>query len=82
VHYLINRNEEGVFHLGSNDLTHQHDLIIDIAEVLGYKNPLLKQVYDSNHDRFLVVLPKDNLLPDNLKVSIQEVINASVIATG
>lgn len=82
VHYLINRNEEGVFHLGSNDLTHQHDLITDIAEVLGYKNPLLKQIYDSNHDRFLAVLPKDNLLPENMQVSVQEVINASVIATG
>jgi hypothetical protein len=60
VHYIINRGKSGVFHLGSNDLTHQHDLITDIAETLGYKNPLLKQVYDSNFDRFLAVLPKDN----------------------
>src|SRR5690606_15908185 len=53
VHYIINRKKQGVFHLGSNDLIHQHDLITDIAEVLGFKNPLLKQVYDSNYDRFL-----------------------------
>ena len=79
VHYIINRNKHGVFHLGSNDLTHQHDLITDIAEILGFKNPLLKQVYDSNYDRFLAVLPKDNLLPKNLQVSIQDVIKASVI---
>lgn len=79
VHYIINQNKQGVFHLGSNDLTHQHDLITDIAETLGYKNPLLKQVYDSNYDRFLAVLPKDNLLPKNLQVSVQEVIKASVI---
>ncbi|UJH91787.1 sugar nucleotide-binding protein [Antarcticibacterium sp. 1MA-6-2] len=79
IHYIINRKKQGVFHLGSNDLTHQHDLIVDIAETLGYKNPLLKQVYDSNYDRFLAVLPKDNLLPKNLQVFIQDVVKASVI---
>lgn len=79
VHYIINRKKHGVFHLGSNDLTHQHDLITDIAEALGYKNPLLKQVYDSNFDRFLAVLPKDNLLPKNLQVSVQDVIKSSVM---
>lgn len=79
IHYIINRDKHGVFHLGSNDLTHQHDLILDIAETLGHKNPLLKQVYDSNYDRFLAVLPKDNLLPKNLQISIQDVVKASVI---
>jgi dTDP-4-dehydrorhamnose reductase len=79
IHYIVNQQREGVFHLGSNDLTHQHDLVTDIAETLGYKNPLLKQVYDSNYDRFLAVLPKDNLLPENLQVTVQEVIKASVI---
>lgn len=79
VHYIINRRKHGVFHLGSNDLTHQHDLIMDIAEVLGYKNPLMKQIYDSNYDRFLAVLPKDNLLPKNMQVSVQEVVKSSVI---
>jgi dTDP-4-dehydrorhamnose reductase len=79
VHYIINQNKQGVFHLGSNDLTHQHDLVLDIAETLGYKNPLLKQVYDSNSDRFLAVLPKDNLLPKNLQITVQEVVNSSII---
>lgn len=79
VHYIINRSKSGIFHLGSNDLTHQHDLITDIAETLGYKNPLLKQVYDSNFDRFLAVLPKDNLLPKNLQVTVQNVVKASVL---
>lgn len=79
IHYIINQEKHGVFHLGSEDLTHQHDLIKDIALALGYKNPLLKQVYDSNYDRFLAVLPKDNLLPKNLQISLQHVINASVV---
>ncbi len=79
IHYIINRNKQGVFHLGSNDLTHQHDLIIEIAETLGFENPLLKQVFDSNNDRFLAVLPKDNLLPKNLQFHVQDVVKASVI---
>ena len=79
IHYIINRKKQGVFHLGSNDLIHQHDLVTDIAKELGYKNPHLKQVYDSNFDRFLAVLPKDNLLPKNLQVSVLDVINATLI---
>lgn len=79
IHYIINRKKQGVFHLGSNDLIHQHDLVTDIAKELGYKNPHLKQVYDSNFDRFLAVIPKDNLLPKNLQVSVLDVINATLI---
>ena len=79
LHYIINRGRQGVFHLGSNDLVHHADLIADICETLGEKKPLLKNVYDSNFDRFLAVLPKDNLLPKNMQISIQEVVNSSVI---
>lgn len=78
LHYIINRNRQGVFHLGSNDLVHHSDLITDICEILGKKNPLLKNVYDSNFDRFLAVLPKDNLLPRNLQITVQEVVKSSL----
>lgn len=77
IHYIINRNRQGVFHLGSNDLVHQRDLVEDLTRELGYENPLFKNVYDSNFDRFLAVLPKDNKLPKNLQISIQEVVKAS-----
>lgn len=79
LHYIINRGRQGVFHLGSNDLVHHNDLVQDICEVLGEKKPLLKNVYDSNFDRFLAVLPKDNLLPKNLQISIQEVVKGSLV---
>lgn len=80
IHYIINRNREGVFHLGSNDLVHHNDLVTDICETLGEKKPLLKNVYDSNFDRFLAVLPKDNLLPKNLQISVQEVIKSTFVS--
>ncbi|WP_029038699.1 sugar nucleotide-binding protein [Salinimicrobium xinjiangense] len=80
LHYIINRNRQGVFHLGSNDLIHHNDLITEICEALGEKKPLLKNVYDSNFDRFLAVVPKDNLLPRNLQISIQEVVSSSLVS--
>ncbi|WP_081211680.1 sugar nucleotide-binding protein [Salegentibacter sediminis] len=78
VHYIINRKKNGVFHLGSSDLIHQKDFIEEVCQTLGYPNPLFKNVYDSNNDRFLAVLPKDNLLPKNLELSVQRVVNASI----
>lgn len=79
VHYLINHKKNGVFHLGSQDLVHHHDLVRDICQELGVGKPLLKNVYDSNFDRFLAVLPKYNLLPENLQISVSEVVSSSVL---
>ena len=80
IHYIINRNRQGVFHLGSNDLIHHNDLITEICEALGEKRPLLKNVYDSNFDRFLAVIPKDNLLPKNMQISVQEVVASTLVS--
>lgn len=74
VHYLLNRQRQGIFHLGSKDLIHHQELITDICEVLGHPSPKLKQVYDSNEDRQLAVLPRDNLLPKHLHVTVEEVV--------
>lgn len=63
LHYIINRNKAGIFHLGSSDLVHHNEFIEEIIKVMGHKNPLLKNVYTSNFDRFLAVLPRDNKLP-------------------
>ena len=79
IHYIINRNRHGVFHLGSNDLVHHNDLVTDLCAALGEKRPLLKNVYDSNFDRFLAVIPKDNLLPPFLQISIQEVVASTLL---
>jgi len=78
IHYIINRKKAGVFHLGSTDLVHQKDFIENIFKVLGYSHPLFKNVYDSNNDRFLAVLPKSNLLPPNLHINVQQVVEASL----
>jgi len=74
IHYLINRNKTGVFHLGSNDLVHHEDFIKEVVERIGNFNPIYKRVFTTNEERYLAVLPKDNKLPKNLQVKSQEVI--------
>lgn len=79
LHYLINHEAQGVFHLGSVDLVHHEDLMLDICKTLKLENPRITQVYESNDDRFLAVLPKENPLPKHLEITIQEVIDDAII---
>lgn len=74
IHYLINRNKTGIYHLGSSDLVHHEDFIKEVLERVGNFNPLLKRVYTTNEDRYLAVLPKDNQLPKNLRFTYQDII--------
>ena len=75
VHYIINRSKYGIFHLGSNDLVHHDDFIKEIVDWLGIKKPTYKNVYTTNDDRYLAVLPKTNLLPKHLQLVSQEIIS-------
>lgn len=75
VHYLINQDKYGIYHLGSGDLVHHEDFIKEIIKRLGNYHPVLKKVYTTNNDRYLAVLPKQNLLPKNLQISYQEIID-------
>lgn len=75
IHYLINRKKVGIFHLGSNDLVHHDDFIKELIQNLGIEKPLVKQVYTTNDERYLAVLPKDNLLPKHLQIVSHEVLN-------
>jgi dTDP-4-dehydrorhamnose reductase len=79
IHYLINRNKTGIFHLGSNDLIHHEDFIKEVLERVGNFNPILKRVYTTNEDRYLAVLPKMNKLPKNLEFTYQDIINHHVL---
>lgn len=74
VHYIINRNKYGVFHLGSKDLVHHDDFIKDIVTTLNHHKPTYKHVFTTNDDRYLAVLPKNNTLPKHLQLYSQEII--------
>lgn len=80
IHYLINRNKTGIFHLGSNDLIHHEDFIREIVERIGKFNPIYKRVFTTNNDRYLAVLPKDNKLPKYLQMSYQDIIDHHILS--
>jgi dTDP-4-dehydrorhamnose reductase len=62
VHYLINQDKYGIYHLGSIDLIHHEDFIKEVIKRLGNYHPLLKKVFTTNEDRYLAALPKKNNL--------------------
>ncbi|MGB5435254.1 MAG: sugar nucleotide-binding protein [Maribacter sp.] len=75
IHYLINQDKSGIFHLGSNDLVHHEDFIKEIVTQIGNLSPIYKRVYTTNDDRYLAVLAKSNKLPKNLQTTYQEIID-------
>lgn len=75
IHYIINRNKHGVFHLGSTDLVHHDEFVKEIVESFQLEHKALyKQVYTTNDDRYLAVLPKFNKLPKHLQLQSQDLI--------
>ena len=74
IHYIINRNKCGVFHLGSTDLVHHDDYIKDIIKTITIKKTAFKQVFTTNDDRYLAVLPKYNKLPKHLQITSDKVL--------
>lgn len=74
IHYLINRNKSGIFHLGSDDLVHHNDFFKEITNTLELKKPVFKQVFTTNEDRYLAVLPKENKLPKHLQLKSQDIL--------
>jgi len=75
VHYLINQNKYGIYHLGSIDLVHHQDFIKEVIKGLGNYHPIFKKVFTTNDDRYLAALPKENKLPKNLRITYQEIID-------
>ena len=74
IHYIINRNKHGVFHLGSTDLVHHDEFIKEILDLITDKKVQLKQVYTTNEDRYLAVLPKFNKLPKHLQITSEKIL--------
>ncbi len=79
IHYLINQDKSGIFHLGSKDLVHHDEFIKEVVDRIGKFNPIFKRVYTSNDDRYLAVLAKSNKLPKNLQMTYQEIINHHIL---
>jgi len=79
VHYIINKNRIGIFHLSTNDVIHHNDLFEEISDRLELKDVIFKNVYSSNEDSYLAILPKDNKLPKNYRITVAQVIEACIL---
>lgn len=79
VHYIINKNLSGTFHLSSNDMIHHSELIEEISNKLGLQNVVFKYIYTTNEDKYLAILPKYKKLPKNYQVTISEIIEDCVL---
>jgi len=79
IHYIINRKKTGIYHLGSTDLVHHDDFIKDLIRCMGDYKPIYKQVFTTNDERYLAVLPKHNLLPKNLQIKSHDVVKISIL---
>ena len=75
IHYIINQQLTGVFHLGSSDLIHHFDFIKLLIQKRYHKTAVYKQVYTTNNMRYLAVLSKENKLPSNLLFSYTEILD-------
>jgi len=79
IHYLVNQNISGIFHLASSDMLHHADVFEEISLRLSDKKPIFKSVYQSNEDSYAAILPKYNLLPKNYRVNMDEIILDSTL---
>ncbi len=79
IHYLLNRDCSGIYHLGSEDLVFHEEFIREVIKRLGNFQPVFKKVFTTNDDRYLAALPKDRRLPDHLKVTYQQVIDHHIM---
>ena len=75
IHYIINQQMTGIFHLGSTDLIHHFDFIKLLVKKRYQRKAVYKQVYTTNQMRYLAVLAKENLLPNNLHFSYSEILD-------
>lgn len=74
VHYLINQQCSGIYHLGSSNLVTHEELMKKIIERRHLQAPKFKQVFTSNALRYLALLPKQNKLPDHLYPTIEDIL--------
>ena len=79
IHYIINKELTGIFHLASNDLVHHQDLFTEICEKISNKTPIFKSIYNSNDDQYLAILPKHNILPTNYQTTVADVLENSTL---
>lgn len=79
VHFIINKNLSGIYHLASEDVIHHSDVFNELADLLKLEHVVFKHVYHSNTERYFAILAKENPLPSHLSITTEEVIKECTI---
>ncbi|MCT8340186.1 sugar nucleotide-binding protein [Flavobacteriaceae bacterium TK19130] len=74
LHYIINQELTGYFHLASSDMVHHEDFLREICEKLGDEMPIFKSVFTRNEDEYDAILPKYQLLPETYSITVSAVV--------
>jgi len=74
LHYILNKEKTGIFHLASQDVVHYDDLFNEIASKISNRMPIFKKVFSKNVDEYQAILPKENVLPLPYQITVTEVI--------
>ncbi|GEQ86280.1 hypothetical protein ULMS_17880 [Patiriisocius marinistellae] len=79
LHYIIATNDDGIFHLASEDVIHHNDFITEICEKTTGKFPIFKNVYDRNDESYLAILPKFKKLPEHYNITVSDVVDNCIL---
>ncbi len=79
IHYIINKDLSGIYHLSSNDMIHHSELFEEITNKLELKNIVFKNIFTSNKDKYLAILPKHHKLPENYQITMTQIIEDCVL---
>lgn len=79
IHYIINQQLVGIYHLASENVIHHSDVFKELAELIELEDVIFKHIYHSNTERYLAILAKENILPKHLHITTEEVIKECII---
>lgn len=76
IHYIIDTNLNGTFHLCSTDIINNYDFIYELAKRLGFKNANLKRVKIEDTEKYhLAIQSKRCELPNEIQITNKDIIN-------
>lgn len=78
IHYIISRDINGIIHHGSNDLVNHDEYIFSIVKQLNIKKINYKYIYTTNDNRYLALFSNQNIFPNHLQFSYNEVLREIV----
>lgn len=74
IHYIIQNDLRGIFHIGSSDICEYHQFQEQLRQALGLLDPVY-QVEPSEVKLYQAVLPNRREIPESMQMTIQDMID-------